>query len=225
MSHIHNHVDHLFRGYRQTKQVAELKKEILSNLEAKAADLMAAGVPQSEAIRQAIASIDNVDFLMDGRKKIELLPYCLELVQIALLYMLVAWVATIPLGLLGRLGQLNFFLLVIVIVAGLLFLALLFGKKMINRRIVSTYNYKAALRARRLAWLLWGLYILLMTLNTTALEFGSNLWFSRPVSISGPYQFAVLGIRYALPFISIVIPLLIHASLKLVHKYEAGDLQ
>ncbi|MCQ6561391.1 permease prefix domain 1-containing protein [Paenibacillus mendelii] len=225
MSQLHSHVDQLFRGYKQTKQIAELKEEILSNLEAKAADLISTGMPHTEAIRKSIASIDHVDFLMDGRKRIRLLPYSLELLQIALLYVLVAWVITIPLAMLGKGIVLNTLLLVIVIIAGLLFLILQFNKKWVTHGILTTYHYKGALRLRRLAWLLWSLFVILMTLNTTALQFGSNLWFSRPVTLSGPYQFAIVGVRYALPFISIIIPLLIHASLRLAPKYEAGDAQ
>ena len=71
--------------------------------------------------------------------------------------------------------------------------------------------------------MLWALYMFVTTLATTAVFFGSNLWFSRPIHIDGPYQFSLLMIRYALPFISILLPLLARDSFRLIEKYEVGE--
>lgn len=54
-------MDHLFRKYQPTKQIQELKVEILSNLEAKVADLTASGMAYRDAVQQVKDSIRSID--------------------------------------------------------------------------------------------------------------------------------------------------------------------
>jgi hypothetical protein len=54
-------------------------------------------------------------------------------------------------------------------------------------------------------------------------EILSNLWFSRPITISGPYQFAVLAVRYCTPLLTVFIPLLVSKCYKLIDKYEVKN--
>ena len=222
MNTLKSYVDDLFTGYKENKQIRELKDEILSNLEAKVADLISNGMEYNQAVIKATENIDSVDYLIEDVKKVYINRLRIELLQVGLLYSLIAWIITIPLKIVGIGVLLNSNLLVIVAVLGILFFVLNSKQEKRYLHKTSVLDIKSAMRNKKLSWLICGLYITLSTLGTTAIYFGSNIWFSRPIRIDGPYQFAVLGIRYALPFISIMIPLLFSAYLRLLQKYEVG---
>lgn len=224
MKPLQQHVDHLFRRYAKdtSHQILDLKQEVLSNLEAKVADLTANGVELGEAVRQATQSIPSVHHLIDQNRSIYVFRYILELVQIALLYLLIAWIIVLPLQIIGMGTKLHDLLLISIVVLGVLYIALLIIKRVwpVLLRKTAAMDLQAGLRFRNIGWLIWGLFILGSLLFTTALEFASNIWFGYPVKIGGPYQFAVLAVRYALPFFSVIIPLMLQVSPKLIIKYE-----
>lgn len=227
MKPLQQHVDQLFRRYAKdtSDQIQDLKREVLSNLEAKVADLTANGVEQREAIRQATQSITSVDHLIERTRTIYVFSYCLEFVQITLLYLLIAWMIVLPLQVIHMGENLHLLLLISIAVVGLLYITLLIIKKVKPGLLQKTavLDLQAAVRFRKIGWLMWGLFILVWLVFTTALEFGSNIWFGHPVKIGGPYQFAVLAVRYALPFFSVLLPMLLHVSTKLIMKYEVRE--
>ncbi|AIQ13127.1 permease prefix domain 1-containing protein [Paenibacillus durus] len=223
MKHLQNYVDQLFKEHKDNKQTRELKDEILSNLEAKVADLTANGMDYTQAVKVATENIDSVELLIDGNTRVYTNRYRIEFLQVALLYFLIAWVITIPLRLVGMGILLNFFLLIVVFAVGILFFVLNSKKESHYWGKTSIYNINTVMRYRKIAWLIWGLFVTVSILGNTAVEFGSNIWFGRAINITGPYQFAVLVIRYVLPFVSIIIPLLFPAALKLIRKYEVGE--
>lgn len=47
------HVEKLFAKYKSSRQIEELKWEVLSNLEARVADLVADGMPLEQAVKKA----------------------------------------------------------------------------------------------------------------------------------------------------------------------------
>jgi len=223
MDSLKNHVDGMFSKYKESKQIRELKYEVLSNLEAKLQDLTGNGMEYNEAVNKAIASIDSIDYLIDGNSQIYANKYKLEYIQIGLLYSIIAWILTIPLGVIGLGIAWNTIFFIISITLGIWYFTL--NKKrdseFFERK--SFINLEAAVKVRKSAWIIWVLYIIVYTLFTTAVHFGSNIWFSRPVNISGPYQFAVVAIRYLLPLITMIIPLILNRAPKLILKYEVGE--
>ena len=60
-----------------------------------------------------------------------------------------------------------------------------------------------------------------------ASTFGSNIWFGRPLDISGPYQFANIAICFYAPLLTITIPITVGGFTKLLIKnekrYENGE--
>ncbi|MBP1157384.1 MULTISPECIES: permease prefix domain 1-containing protein [unclassified Paenibacillus] len=223
MNRLKDHVDRLFSGYEESNQIRELKEEILSNLEAKVADLTSRGMEYHQAVSIAEEQFDHIDGLIDDNKQVYTNKVRLELLQLTLLYTLIAWILTIPLRIVGMGILLNYVLLIVAFVSGIGFLFLNMKMKRGHWNKISVWNMKSALQYNRWVWILWGLFITVVTLVTTAARFGSNIWYFRPVSITGPYQWTVLAIEYALPFISVIIPLLFSTSIKLVQKYEAGE--
>lgn len=223
MDSLKNHVDGMFRKYKENKQIRELKYEVLSNLEAKLQDLTGSGMEYSEAVNKAIASIESIDYLIDGNRQVYTNQYKLEYIQIILLYSIVAWILTIPLSIIGLGIAWNMIFFIISITLGIWYFT-------INKKGDSEYfksksfiNLEVAFKVRKSAWIIWVLYIVVATLYSIAVYFGSNIWFSRPVTISGPYQFAEVAIRFLLPLVTMILPLSFNASPKLILKYEVGE--
>ncbi len=223
MNHLQIYVDQLFKGHKDNKQTRELKDEILSNLEAKVADLTANGTEYTQAVQIATQNINSVDILIDGNKMVYINKFRIELMQAALLYVLIAWIISMPLSVMGIGMLLNFLLLIVVVAIGIIYLALHVKKESQYLGKTSFFNIQNVMRYRKMAWLIWGLFILVSVLGNTAILFGSDIWFSRTISITGPYQFAIIATKYALPVLSILIPLLFNTSLKLIQKHEVNE--
>ncbi|PRR84362.1 permease prefix domain 1-containing protein [Clostridium vincentii] len=222
MERLKKHVDSIFSRYKEDKQIRELKYEVLSNLEAKVEDLTSNGMDYNEAIKTAINSIDNIDYLINGNKEVYITKYKLEYLQMILIYLLVGWIITIPLSILRQGILINFILLISSIVTGIRYLSL--RKK--NGDFIHCkdfINLQFSLKIRKIAWSIWILFIIIYLVFITAIQFGSNVWFSRPVIIDGPYQFAILLISYLIPLISVIIPLYFSLAPKLIIKYEVGE--
>ncbi|WP_339820294.1 permease prefix domain 1-containing protein [Paenibacillus sp. FSL R7-0216] len=224
MNPLQKHVDRLFAGYPATGRIRELKEEILGNLEAKAADYMAGGMEYEQAVQAATASLSRIDGLIDESPQIYVNRYRLDLLQKTLFFTLILWILTIPLRMIER-TPLSFLFLVLVLLLGILYLVLNSVWRGRALEVTAPRNLHVARRRSRMVWLLWGLFILVTLLAITALRFGSNIWFGHQVKIGGPYQFAVLGIQYAKPFLTILIPLAFQASTTLISKHEAGELE
>jgi hypothetical protein len=226
MNRIEKHVEALFAKYRPTQQITELKEEMISNLEAKVQDLIAEGMTEEEAAAVAIRHLHSIDHLIDGNCKVYKYEYFKQLVQFALLYASIAWVVSIPLGLVSRIAmQLTFYLPLLIVLLILTYVIMSRLAEGRSRGSVIYINQYAVRRWRHIAWLLWALFMLTVTLSITAFHFGSNLWFGTPVAISGPYQFGVVTAAYALPWLSILIPLLVRQAEKLLERksINGGD--
>lgn len=223
MDRLHQHVEQLFRPYRGSKQAQELKQEVLSNLEARVADMTTEGIDRAEAVRQAIANIPSIAHLIEENHRIYVYHFWLEWVQRVLLYSLLAWIVTMPLRIVGDGAGLNTVLLVVSLVVGIVYVVLFLLRRNSFTKKTMNMSVQAAFRLRKIGWILWSIFIAVSLLFTTALHFGSNFWFSRPISISGPYQFAMIAIAYGKPFVSILIPLALHIVPTVMRKYEVRE--
>lgn len=222
MDILKSHVDSMFSKYKEDKQIRELKNEILSNLEAKAVDLAANGMEYSEAVNIAKDSITSIDHLIDGNIKVYINKLKLEYLQIILLYSIIAWIFTIPIKIMGVEILLNLLFFIFCMAFGFSFFKLYRKSEPEYFNTQSYISIGRAYKIRKTAWVLWFLFIAATVLLTTGLQFGSNIWFSRRVNISGPYQFAVIVLKYLIPFVSIIIPLIINVAPKLILRYEVA---
>lgn len=224
MNDVRKYVERLFKGHKETDQLREWKEEIISNLEAKVADLCADGMAYREALEKAVKNIENIDFLLDGNKTVYINRFWMEFFQIVTIYLLIAWIVTIPFQIVGTGIFLNIVLFIAAVLAGIIFLAMYARKQPSFRDKTAVIREAAVQRLKKWVWLVWGLFITVLLFSVTAVQFGSNFWFGYPVTIDGPYQFALLVSQYVLPLISMVIPLLVHVGEKLLQKHEVGDL-
>jgi hypothetical protein len=223
MDSLKNHVDNMFSKYKGNKKIDELKYEVLSNLEAKVDDLTGNGMERSQAINEAKQGMSSIDYLIDENRQVYVNRYKLEYTQIALLYSIIAWILTIPIRIVSRGIIWDLVLFISSIIIGIRYFKLRAKKDNGYFQYKSFINIRLAHKSGKIAWIIWLVYIVVASLYTTAIRFGSNIWFSRPVSITGPYQFAEIAIVYLIPFITIILPLLFNVAPKLILKYEVGE--
>ncbi|MBU8878674.1 hypothetical protein BGM26_06680 [Bacillus sp. FJAT-29790] len=122
MKELKKHVDHLFRNYKNHHGIFELKEEILGNLEAKVSHLMQEGLDEKEAIAKAKTSMTKIDDLIDGNIPVWINQFQFKAFQIAYIYILIAWIVTIPFSIF-RVGILiNYGLLFVCLVLGIVYL-------------------------------------------------------------------------------------------------------
>lgn len=221
MDKLKEHVDRLFASHKETKDIRELKEEILGNLEAKVEDLTTSGLSHTEAILASVKDLGNIDQMLGNTRLVKMDMVRLELTQIGLLYALIIWIVTIPLRIIGASIILNSLLLLTAIILGAAYLILRTRQPHTKTQpTVIISNYNAIQHNVRIGWLVWVLFIVITSLWTGALKFGSNLWFGRIISTSGPYDFAVSAVDFALPLVTIVIPLMLRSYARLIVKYE-----
>ncbi|OPJ64650.1 permease prefix domain 1-containing protein [Clostridium oryzae] len=223
MGELKSYVNNLFKKYANNKQIEDLKAEILSNLEAKKADLISSGMTEEKAIEAAKRNITTIDNLIDGNKQIFINQFSTAGLQDALLYTVIAWITTIPMFLFREFFVANWILFIAILILGYNYYTRASNKNerfIAERRYVNIKNYY---RLRRLVWAIWGVFVAVYILFITGVYFASNIWFSRPVAIDGPYSLAVILLRYYVPFISIIIPLAVNRLPKLILKCEVGE--
>ncbi|WP_141432076.1 hypothetical protein [Bacillus sp. 03113] len=222
MNELREYVDHLFRNYKNYSGTIELKEEIVGNLEAKVSHLIGNGLNKKDAIAKAKNSITKIDDLIDGNIPVFIGQFQFNIFQIAYIYILIAWIVTIPFSIF-RVGiVISYGLFFICIILGIVYLFLINKMKESSKKI-KHLNVISIVRTNKIVWLLWVLYIMIYWVYLSAVFFSSNIWFSRTVYIDGPYQFGILIAKYALPLISIVIPLILNACIKLLPQYEARE--
>lgn len=225
MSDLSKYVDQLFSDYKMSRQTEDLKAEILANLEAKKADLVSYGLNESEANQKAKDSMTSIDFLIDGNKRVYYNQMKMEFVQWSLIIIIAGWILTIPL-LVFRIGHLtNLIMFLGVVTVGIYYLVFrkrqVQDKKLIDAtRFMNIIQYK---KRKRIVWILWFVFAVISLIATTALQFGSNLWFSSEIRIDGPYALAVLLMEYFVPMLTVIIPIITSIPLRLISKYEVGE--
>jgi glucan phosphoethanolaminetransferase (alkaline phosphatase superfamily) len=223
MKDLEKYVDSLFVGYGKNKHAKELKDEILSNLKERVADYMENGMTYDEAVSEAEKNMDNIDFLIDGNIEIYSNRYKLELVQTGLLYLVIAWILTIPFRIISYGVLINSMLTVVTAVCAVVYLIMYFNSGNNYLNTTTRVNVHKLTRLKKAFWILWGLFVAAIFIFITVIKFGSNLWYGRPIRIDGPYSFALTVSAYILPLLTAAIPLVFSKACNLIEKYEVKN--
>lgn len=220
MQELEKYVDTLFSKYKETNNIKEQKDEILSNLEAKMDDGMESGMSYNEAVEFAIKSIDTIDFLIDTNQLVYINQYKIDLIQTGFIYTLIIWILTIPLRITYFGEVINTLLTTGVVVYLIVYIFIFLKKSSMDANMLFMLDTAKIMKYRKYAWIIWGFYFLVKTGCTTAIRFGSNIWFMREVRIDGPYQFAVIVLDYIIPLVTIIVPMIFSRAYKIIGKYE-----
>ena len=71
-------------------------------------------------------------------------------------------------------------------------------------------------------FIIWGAFFLVAVGTMAALTFGSDIWFGRPLNITGPYQLANIAVQFYLPLLTIIIPITISSFSRILLKCRKG---
>ena len=215
MSNVKKHMDKLFAKYPQTNETLELKEEVIGNVEAEIADLQSRGHSFEEAFRISRGKMAKLDELIEGLKSIRISKVIFEMMQWALIYTLIAWILITPLSIFYSFRRASWILFLIVIMIGISYLIFYMIRRLLPGNYMQVNLYNIA-RLRKIVWIIWFIFITAKWGMTTATLFGSNIWFWRPISINGPYEFASVGVLYAAPLITVIVPLLLNKLEKVI---------
>ncbi|MFI2856538.1 permease prefix domain 1-containing protein [Paenibacillus sp. JSM ZJ436] len=216
-------VEQLFAGQRSTPAVEELKYEILTNLEDKVRDYVEQGMSDAEAIAAATRDLDSIEPFLeeDGRQPTNLSSLARDLLQHGLLLLLLACIVTLPARLSYSGSMLHNVLLLLagILGAGYVVYAILAPRR---SAIIVNIPVKLLSTISRWTWLLWGAWLAVVTGFALLLRFGSDLWFGRGLSFSGPYELYALAMELLAPLAAICIPLLVGRARRRVSLYEVS---
>lgn len=222
MNKIGSYVDGLFAHYRNTPKIRELKEEIQGNLEARYADLLAQGRSEQQAMEAVRQSFPSADRFIEGNHEVRVGLFRRELLQWALIDLLIACIVATPMLMVYIGRPLSALLFLVTIAVGVFYAYSGSGARGLTKDRTAFFSYPHYKKLSRLVWLLWGLFTVVYAAAATGMYFGSNIWFSRKVSIHGPYELAVLIVLYSVPFFTLILPLLFQKIPALILKYEVG---
>ena len=213
MTDLKKYVDELFRHQRTTPEIKDLKEEILSNMIAKRDDLISQGLEEAEATEKAKESLPSIECLIDGNQLTYINRYHAQCLQTALLNCIIFWILSLPLLFVRYTYAIFSYMgLLLTLTFGVAYLCS--NKKQTDA--VAFLSVAASEQRKKVAWMVWGLFFIVYAGTMAAITFGSNIWFGRPVNISGPYQMANIAIRFYLPLLTIIIPATISSFAKLL---------
>lgn len=218
MEPLQKYVDELFRRQRLTAEVTELKEEILSNMIAKRDDLMAQGMSAAAATQKAKESLPSIDGLLEGAQLTWINRYHTGCLQNVLLNCTVFWICSMPLLFTGY-APFSYAGLLGTAIFGVLYLL----NKSRQMDAVTFMSVPASRKRGKTIWIIWSLFFLAAVGTMAAVTFGSNLWFGRPVNITGPYQMANLAVRFYVPLLTVVVPITVSGFTKVLIQNEKRD--
>lgn len=221
MNELVRHVEKLFADYPQTSEIHDLKEEVLTNLEAKAEDLMEKGMSYKEACEHAIQGIDTIEFMTEGASRtIDINQAGHELIQSGFIFALLTWIISIPSRVFVEGRLLNNGLTALCIILGFIYVLFLLNRRSDAMKPSNgiTVDLPRIRKWRSRVWMWWGLTIGVVLATVTASRFGSHIWYGRPIELSGPYQYAHLLFQYAGPLLSIAIPLFLHRACTILQR-------
>lgn len=218
MDELQNYVESLFLQKRSTAKIKDLKEEIYSNLIAKKEDLMQQGYTEQEAIAISKSSLHSIDELVDDLQFTYVNQFKAACWQTMLLYSAIFWILSIPTMILNiPYFSMSVFLLSLLIGAGYVIVR---QRPTEQKAFVSLKTFRSLMKH---AWFIWTIYFITAIVTVTAIQFGSNLWFLRPVVIDGPYTLGMIAVRYYVPLITILIPIAISRFPVILSNYEGND--
>lgn len=216
---IQRYVEELFLRKEKTKEIIDLQEEILSNMYAKYEDLLLQGVPKNEAVARVKKDVDDsfVSNITGGKDMVKVINFYETCTQQVLLACIIMWILSIP-TMIYYGSVVSSSMLFLVICCGILYLVLHF----FNQDKTKEISIAKVKKIRNYGWLIWILLAMVKIIVTFALQFGSNIWFHRPIYVDGPYQFGSILVRYYIVGITILIPIAISTFPKIL-KQKVDD--
>lgn len=218
MDELRAYVDALFARRGDTPENRDLKEEIYGNLAARRDDLIAQGVPEAEAVRAAKAQLPSIDGVLGTGVRVRAQQWRAGRMQSLLLASVIVWILMIP-TLLVRAGAACLAAGVAVAVFGVLYLR----RRRDDPAEMMTVDTVQLRRMCQRVWLIWGVCFAVCIAAASAVLLASNVWFSQPVRIDGPYALGAAAAPYYLALSTIVYPITVGTFPRLLARLEGGE--
>lgn len=213
MDELEKYVEDLFAHQPNTSANRDLKAEILSNMRAQKADLLAEGMDEAQALQTVKAGMPSLAGLAEDTVTVYVDRYRSDCLQAAVLSSVVFWLLSLPAQLLnldtfrGAFWKLGMLATIVFGAAYLIQKCWVQGHCKQDR--VAQRSMERSRKEVRWAWILWGLAAALFVGCEFLLRFGSNIWFHRPIhiTIDGPYQLALYLMPLYLLLLTVLVPL------------------
>lgn len=218
MDELRAYVDALFARRGDTPENRDLKEEIYGNLAARRDDLIAQGVSEPEAVRAAKAQLPSLDGVLGTGVRVYAQQWRAGRMQSLLLASVIVWILTIP-TLLVRAGAACLAAFAPVVVFGVLYLR----RRRVDPKELMTVDTVRLRWERRRVWLIWAVCFVVCVGAASAVLFASNVWFSQPVRIDGPYALGVAAAPYYLALSTAAYPITVGTFPRLLAQCEGSE--
>lgn len=217
MNELQKYVDTLFSYQRKNAKTENLKEKLLSKMIKEVNDLILQGMTGVEALEKAMEGLGSEEWLTGGNQLTDMQEYTVQCSYSVLLNCTLFWIFTLPL-LFVKYTPICFIGLIATFVSGIFYI--MKSRNYKKTETLALISILESRRRRKIVWVLWGVFFSIFIFAKAAVLFGSNLWFRRPVEISGPYAFANLVLQFYVPLLTIFIPITVGSFTNLLSKYE-----
>lgn len=217
LKEVQAYIETLFVYQKKTPQSAEMKEKLLDCMTRKINELISQGQTGIQAFHTIKRSISAEEWLLNGNQLTDMAGYKTQCLYYILLNCVLFWIFTLPL-LFTKYALISFIGLVATIILAISYAITL--KKSKSAEKVALISVSENGKRRKVAWIIWSVFALVYILAVALVLFGSNLWFGRPVEISGPYEFANIAVHFYIPLLTVFIPITFHCLTKTLPEFE-----
>ena len=217
MIEVSKYIDMLFSYQRKNAKTEALKEKILNEIIINVNDLLLQGVDEIDALKKVKESVTKEERLIDGNQVTDIHEYLVQCSYSVLLNCTLFWIFSLPL-LFVKYAPICYIGLVLTLIAAIFYIFQSKCNKKTNTfALVSILESK---KRKKTIWRLWGIFFSVSVAVKMAVLFSSNLWFGRPIEITGPYSLINIVLPFYVPLLSVFIPITIGSFTNLLIKNE-----
>lgn len=164
-------------------------------------------------------NISGCEFLPDDQLT-DMQDYIVQCSYSVLFNSTLFWIFSLPL-LFVKYAPICFAGLALTLISGIFYI--LQSKKERAANALATVSISKSRQRKKTVWILWGISFSILMIAKMAALFGSNLWFGRPIEITGPYSVVNIALQIYVPVLTIFIPVTVGSFTNILINCKKGD--
>lgn len=217
MSEVSKYIDMLFSYQRKNAKTEALKEKLLNEMISNINDLLLQGADEVDALKKVKESVTKEEWLIDGNQITDMQEYLVQCSYSVLLNCTLFWIFSLPL-LFVKYAFICYIGLVLTLIVAVFYI--FESKRNKKTNILALVSISESRKRKKTIWRLWGIFFSFSIVVKMAVLFSSNLWFGRPIEITGPYSFINIVLPFYVPLLSVFIPIAIGCFTNLLLKNE-----
>lgn len=217
MNEVIKFIDMLFSHQRKNIKTDASKEKLLNQMTGNINDLLLQGKDEVEALKIAKKNVADVEWLNADNQLTDMQEYLAQCSYSTLLNCTLFWIFSLPL-LFVKYAPICFVGLVLTLIFGIFYI--LKSKKNKTTNILALVSISKSRQRKKTVWILWGISFSILIITKVAALFGSNLWFGRPIEITGPYSVINIALQIYVPMLTVFIPITVGGFTNILSKYE-----